>query len=130
MSKVELRKIRDSEGNDKLKMVLDDQSRTSQISFSQSTSRWFWAAVIFACLLFVGGLVCILVAVLEEPSRSCPATKAVSSGDEACLYSAEAKRVDLEGFLKEVQNKYYEMNSDNVAWQPDIADQSQHVRNL
>jgi hypothetical protein len=38
--------------------------------------------------------------------------------------------VDLEGFLKEAQKKYYEMTPDTVAWQPDIEDQRQHIREL
>ncbi|XP_031569347.1 uncharacterized protein LOC116303878, partial [Actinia tenebrosa] len=130
MSKVVMR--RNLEGDDKLEMVTDDQLiRTSQISFSENNHpRRFWPVVVIACLLFIGGLVCILVATFKSPS-SCPATnKAVSSKKEACLFSPEAKRFDLEGFLKEVQKKYYEMNPDSVAWQPDIEDQSQHVRAL
>lgn len=130
MSNVVMRKDRDSEGKEKLEMVPDDQSRTSQITFSEEKHpRWLLPVVIIVCLLFLGGLVCLLVAVFKKPG-SCPATEAVSSKKEACLYSAEAKRVDLEGFLKEVQKKYYEMNPDNVAWQPDIEDQGQHVREL
>lgn len=120
----------DSEDKNRLEMVSEDQSKTSQISFTQaSRPRWFWPVVVIICLLFLGGLVCILVAVLKKPSP-CPVNKAVSSKQEACLFSAEAKRVDLEGFLKEVQKKYYEMNPDNVAWQPDIEDQEQHIRAL
>ena len=124
-------------GNDKVEMISDDQSmnssarnstaRNSTIIFEQNTRpRWFWFVVIASIILLIAGLVCIVIAATLS---SCSKTESsAASVTEACRYSPEAKRVGLEGFLREAQLKYFEMNPESVAWQPDIDDIDEHVR--
>lgn len=107
-------------------------SSSTAVLFASSPSRWWRLALVVGVLLCVVGLVCIIVgAVLSAQSKQCPSVKTGSekSIDPQCEFSAEAKRVDLEGFLKEAQSKYYEMNPDNVAWQPGVTDIREHVKN-
>lgn len=86
---------------------------------------WIWIFLVFAVLLFVAGLVCIIIAGTSgSPSCKPPVTDQIN----VCSFSEEAKRVNLQQFLKKVQTEYYALNPNSVAWQPDIVDLNEHVR--
>ena len=48
--------------------------------------------------------------------------------DRTCVYSAEAQRVELASLLQRAQRMYYNVNSNEVPWQPDIDDLHHHVK--
>ena len=103
-------------------------ARSSEIFYQMSPPRWLWPAVILGVILCIVGLVCIIVAVTKG-TTDCTTNEKQTAANTQCEYSPEAKRVKLEEFLKEAQSKYFEMNPDNVAWQPGVADIREHVKN-
>lgn len=94
---------------------------------------WLWVVLVFAFLLFVAGLVCVILGATKS-TTSCvkttpkPQRPRQSGVAEMCLYSEEAKRAKLPQFLKEVQTEYYALNPNSVAWQPDIDELEEHVK--
>ena len=108
-------------------------SASTTILFMSSPPRWLRPALVVGCLLCVVGLVCIIVGavLMGLGTNQCPSLKSESQKNvnPQCEFSPEAKRVDLEGFLKEVQSKYYEMNPEYVAWQPGVTDIREHIKN-
>ena len=91
---------------------------------------WIWIFLVFAVLLFVAGLVCIIVAGTSgSPSCKPPVADHKGTSDiDVCRFSDEANRVNLPKFLKKVQTEYYALNPNSVAWQPDIVELDEHVR--
>jgi len=109
-------------------------SGSSTILFETPRARWIWPVVVAGVLLCLVGLVCIIVAVtmgISEPQCSSSESVETTSkkASNQCEFSKEAQRVDLEGFLQEARDKYFEMNPDNVAWQPGVTDMREHVKN-
>ena len=98
---------------------------------------WLWVVLVFAFLLFVAGLVCVILGATKS-TTSCVhgvETTAEPRGPEKsagaaqmCLYSEEANRTKLPQFLKQVQTEYYALNPNSVAWQPDIEEPDEHVK--
>lgn len=101
------------------------------ITFSSKSTVapiWVWIALGFAFLLFVAGLVCVILGATK--SQTC-VKKPAAQGPaqlEVCFYSEEAKRTNLPQFLKKVQTEYYAWNPNSVAWQPDIKELDEHVK--
>ena len=83
---------------------------------------WLWVVLVFAFLLFVAGLVCVILGATKSTTTSCVTTT------QMCLYSEEAKRAKLPQVLKQVQTEYYALNPNSVAWQPDIEERDEHVK--
>lgn len=93
---------------------------------------WLWVVLVFAFLLFVAGLVCVILGATKSTTTSCVETTAEpgksAGAAQMCLYSEEAKRAKLRQFLKQVQTEYYALNPNSVAWQPDIEERDEHVK--
>ncbi|KAM7443428.1 hypothetical protein ABFA07_007884 [Porites harrisoni] len=93
---------------------------------------WLWVVLVFAFLLFVAGLVCVILGATKSTTTSCVETTAEpgksAGAAQMCLYSEEAKRAKLPQFLKQVQTEYYALNPNSVAWQPDIEERDEHVK--
>lgn len=98
---------------------------------------WLWVVLVFAFLLFVAGLVCVILGATKSTTTSCVKTTMVKTtaepgksagADQMCLYSEEANRTKLPQFLKQVQTEYYALNPNSVAWQPDIEEPYEHVK--
>ena len=102
-------------------------ARSSEVFFEARKPRWLWPVVILSCILCIVGLVCIIVAV-TKPAKTSSCAEKTEQVQTHCQYSSEAKRVNLEEFLKEVQSTYFKMNPDNVAWQPGVTDRFEHVK--
>lgn len=106
------------------------ESSSTVLFESSSRSRWMCPTVAIAGgILCIAGIVCIVVALTIGLTPQCDSGQPAKQTSNRCEYSKEAKRVDLEGFLKEAQAKYFEMNPDDVAWQPGIVDMREHVKN-
>lgn len=94
---------------------------------------WLWVVLVFAFLLFVAGLVCVILGATKS-TTSCvkttpePRGPGKSAAAQMCLYSEEATRAKLPQFLKQVQTEYYALNPNSVAWQPDIEERDEHVK--
>ena len=99
-----------------------------QMNWSRFSRRWLQIALVVGCVLCLVGLICLIVALvrLQESGPAC--SSAVSGVSAMCKYSAEAERVQLPSLLKNAQQTYYEMNPDNVIWQPDIEEPVEHVK--
>ncbi|EDO31412.1 predicted protein [Nematostella vectensis] len=122
MSQVALHK---ENGEDKIEMI-----QAPTLSFTDtSRPRWLVPLVILACIAIITGLALIIVGAVRKPE--CAGPKGSSTGEdsrEECRFSEEAKRAGLQEFLKKAQSKYYEMNPDNVAWQPEVPDRRKHLK--
>lgn len=99
---------------------------------------WLWVVLVFAFLLFVAGLVCVILGATKS-TTSCVKTAVKTTAEprgpgnsagaaQMCFYSEEAKRAKLRQFLKQVQTEYYALNPNSVAWQPDIEEPDEHVK--
>ena len=88
---------------------------------------WIWVLVAFAFLLFLGGLICFIVALSAR--HNCPRQKSPTE-DNVCSYSDEANRVRLPDFLQRVQSEHYVMNANNVPWKPitDEKEAAEHTK--
>lgn len=107
-----------------------DLKEPPSVSFTNKSSGipiWVWIALVFAFLLFVAGLVCIVLATTSR-SQSCSSKDPVSQVPDVCSFSEEANRVNLSEFLKKVQTEYYALNPNSVAWQPDIEQRDEHMK--
>lgn len=107
-----------------------DLKEPPSVSFTNKSSGipiWVWIALVFAFLLFVAGLVCIVLATTSR-SQSCSSKDPVSQVSDVCSFSEEATRVNLSEFLKKVQTEYYALNPNSVAWQPDIEQRDEHMK--
>lgn len=126
-------KVGYSPGADEVDM--DEKPATSNsttILFETPRPRWLCpVAIIIGVILCLVGLVCIIVALTTAlPKPQCSSSKpTIKTPTGKCEFSKEAQRVDLEGFLEEARAKYFEMNPDNVAWQPGVLDMREHVKN-
>lgn len=132
---------KDSESVEVLKEKLSSEKEVEEkwtaIAFSNKRNLavipvWLWVVLVFAFLLFVAGLVCVILGATKSTTTSCVKTT-VEPGKSAgaaqmCLYSEEAKRAKLPQFLKQVQTEYYALNPNSVAWQPDIEERDEHVK--
>ena len=115
-------------GTESVEMLHEKSSTSPSITFENKSKVfpiWVWIALAFAVLLFVAGLVCIIVA---ETSGSSSCKLPVAQGPDVCSFSEEANRVNLPQFLKKVQTEYYALNPNSVAWQPDIVDPDEHMK--
>ena len=117
-------------GTESVEVLHDKSNEPPSVTFENKTSKvipiWIWIFLVFAVLLFVAGLVCIIVAGTSG-SPSCKQRVAQGTAD-VCRFSEEANRVNLPQFLKKVQTEYYALNPNSVAWQPDIVDTDEHVK--
>lgn len=102
---------------------LKDPPQVTFTNKSRGVPIWVWIALVFAFLLFVAGLVCVILAATSK-SKTCKA----SQGTDVCSFSEEATRVKLPQFLKKVQTEYYALNPNSVAWQPDIEEPDEHMK--
>ena len=93
---------------------------------------WLWVVLVFAFLLFVAGLVCVILGATKSATTSCVETTSEpgksAGAAQMCLYSEEAKRAKLRQFLKQVQTEYYALNPNSVTRQPDIEEREEHVK--
>ncbi|KAL9985240.1 hypothetical protein ACROYT_G007617 [Oculina patagonica] len=71
------------------------------------------AAVVF----YLAGVILSTIGGCIKSSAN--ASKAQLEKLAACSYSSEAKRVELEEFLRKVKDTYYKMNPNNVVYDPD-----------
>ena len=102
---------------------------------SGPNKRWVAVAVGVGVVLAITGLILLVLALTTE-GPSCSETgksdqlppTPTTPGGGACLYSAEARRVELASFLKRAQSMYYDVNANEVPWQPDIGDSHHHVK--
>ena len=76
-------------------------------------------------LSLIGVALIIAALVLRGASCEHEAPTETSAGphvDNRCLYSAEAKRVNLDSFLAEVKTTYYQMRPNEIVYDPDTTD--------
>ena len=132
---------KDSESVEVLKEKLSSEKEVEEkwtaIAFSNKRKLavipvWLWVVLVFAFLLFVAGLVSVILGATKSTTTSCVETTAEpgksAGAAQMCLYSEEAKRAKLPQFLKQVQTEYYALNPNSVAWQPDIEEPDEHVK--
>ncbi|KAJ7374134.1 hypothetical protein OS493_009471 [Desmophyllum pertusum] len=95
-----------------------------------ATPLWVWLLLALGSVLFLAGLITLIIAVTSASSKPCANINKQpgASSAEVCKYSAEANRGNLPAILKKVQTEYYALNPHDVAWQPDIELQDEHVK--
>ena len=84
---------------------------------AQSISKVFVAAAI---VVLVAGLALLIAGIVAVSKKSCQSSFLSSPKNESCEYSAEARRVDLQGFLSRLKDAYYQYNPNSAAWKPDL----------
>ena len=108
-----------------------DLKEPPSVTFKEKATipTWVWIALVFAFLLFVAGLVVIILGA-KSRSQSCGSAdkKPMDRGPDVCSFSEEANRINLPQFLKKVQTEYYALNPNSVAWQPDIEEPDEHMK--
>ena len=95
------------------------------ITFRSNTiPRWLLFVLVLAVALCIIGLVLLILGAVKSSSsqgssESC-AAKQAGLDDSICEWSAEANRVELADYFTKVQDTYYKMSPESIAWHPDI----------
>ena len=84
------------------------------------SNKSYYIAVAAAVVLCLVGLILVIIggALLSKAGDCTPGSKA-SPQSAPCDYSDEAKRVELDAFLRKVKTTYFKMNPNNIAHDPD-----------
>jgi len=85
------------------------------------SNKCYYIALAVAVVLCLVGLILVITGgVLLSTVGDCTAESTASiAKSTSCNYSDEAKRVELDEFLRKVKITYYKMNPNNVAYDPD-----------
>lgn len=71
-----------------------------------------------ACL--VAGIVLMVQANTNKATEQCPTLKVARAVNTGCKFSSEARRSGLERFLREAQERYYELLPHKIGFKPDV----------
>ena len=85
------------------------------------SNKFYYIALAVAVVLCLVGLILVITGgVLLSTPGDCTAESTASiAKSTSCNYSDEAKRVELDEFLRKVKITYYKMKPNNVAYDPD-----------
>ena len=78
--------------------------------------------LIIVTVLGIVGLICLCVGIafIVQAKKSDDCTTQTAAQTDQCEYSKEAKRVGLDDFLRQAQDKYYELNPHKIGFKPGV----------
>ena len=72
--------------------------------------------------LAVTGLICLIIGIVFlARDTSCDQESALKPSSDRCSYSDEAKRSGLDAFLMKVQDSYYRLHPNKIAYKPGVS---------
>ena len=74
----------------------------------------------FAGFLAITGLICLITGIVLL-TRDTPCDRITPGISERCSYSGEAMRGDLDTFLQKVQDSYYRLHPNKIAYKPRVS---------
>lgn len=112
----------------KTELVDEETDKTFRIDFKGSNGKTGLIILAVICVIAVSCL-CTGIALIAKTGKCESVTgstkgqsKTGSTGTsmkQQCSYSAEAKRIGLDEFLKKVKEIYYKNHPENTVWHPD-----------
>ena len=74
----------------------------------------------FAGFLAITGLICLITGIVLL-TRDTPCDRIIPGISERCSYSDEAMRGGLDTFLQKVQDSYYRLHPNKIAYKPRVS---------
>jgi len=108
----------------KTELVDNDGGKKFGVVFTEGKKNGGRTSIFIAAAVFIIALACLIAGiVLMAKARKCDegsnaVSSAAKSTKEQCEYSKEAKRIGLDSFLKKVQDTFYVLHPENIAWHP------------